>query len=87
MAEKSLAEKKKLLDALSSKFNKNKGKVVVGRLSENPELIDKLKVRFIETPSMNVNAALGGGWPRGRISIVSGNEDSGNLFAVIIQLL
>ena len=73
----SLAQRKKDLDNFCESFNKGVGKVVFGRLSENPELLKKLIVEYIETPSRRVNAALGGGWPRGKMSIVSGFPDSG----------
>lgn len=77
MADLNLQEKMKRLDKLSDGFNKKKGKTMVGRVSQCEELQEALKVQFIPTPSLNVNEALGGGWPKGRISIVSGNEDSG----------
>lgn len=72
-----LQEKLKRLDKLSDGFNKQKGKTMMGRVSKNEDLQNMLTVEFIPTPSLNVNDALGGGWPKGRISIVSGNEDSG----------
>jgi recombination protein RecA len=78
-----LAEKKKRLDKLAENFNKQKGKTVVGRISENEELKSKIVVTFIETPSINVNNAFGGGWPRGRISIAAGNEDSGKTYELL----
>ena len=77
MSEMTLAERKKRLDKLSDGYNKEKGKTIIGRLSHNEDLKNKLKVTFIETPSLNVNAALGGGWAKGRISILAGNPDSG----------
>lgn len=83
MADLNLQEKMKRLDKLSDGFNKKKGKTVVGRISQCQELQDALKVEFIPTPSLNVNEALGGGWPKGRISIVSGNEDSGKTFILL----
>ena len=75
-----LSEKKKRLDKLAEQFNKAKGKVLIGRLSESEELRNKITIQFVETPSLKVNAALGGGWPKGRISIVAGNPDSGIIF-------
>lgn len=83
MADLNLQEKKKRLDKLSEGFNKKKGKTVVGRVSQCEELQQALRVEFIPTPSLNVNVALGGGWPKGRISIVSGNEDSGKTFILL----
>lgn len=78
-----LAEKKKKLDKLADQFNKAKGKNLIGRLSENEDLQNQLRIEFVETPSMKVNEALGGGWPKGRISIIAGNPDSGDYFAVL----
>lgn len=78
-----VAERLKVLDKLAEGFNKTKGKSLIGRISQNEDLRNKLKVEFIETPSLNVNEALGGGWPKGRISIVSGNEDSGKTFHLL----
>lgn len=77
MAKKSLAERLKLVDSISKKINEKAGKEIVGRLSKNETMNEKLKARFIPTPSMNVNEAIGGGWPIGNISIVCGMEDSG----------
>lgn len=79
----SLAEKKKKLDMLANKFNKEKGKTIIGRLSENKELRDKLIIDFIETPSLKVNETIGGGYPKGRTTIVVGNEDSGKTFFLL----
>lgn len=77
MAKKSLAERLKMVDSISKKINEKAGKEIVGRLSKNEAMNEKLKARFIPTPSMNVNEAIGGGWPVGNISIVCGMEDSG----------
>lgn len=79
----SLQEKLSRLDKLSDGLNKQKGKVLIGRISQVEELKQMLTVDFIETPSLNVNEALGGGWPKGRITIVSGNEDSGKTFLLL----
>ena len=75
-----LAEKKKRLDKLADAYNKKKGCIALGRLSENEELKDKLTNRFILTPSLNVNAAMGGGFPIGKTTIISGDSDSGKTF-------
>lgn len=77
MAKKSLAERLKMVDSISKKINEKAGREIVGRLSKNETMNEKLKARFIPTPSMNVNEAIGGGWPVGNISIVCGMEDSG----------
>ena len=77
MAKKSLAERLKLADSIAKKINDNAGKEIVGRISKSESMQEKLKAKFIPTPSMNLNEAIGGGWPVGNISIVCGEEDSG----------
>ena len=86
MAKKSLAERLKLVDSISKKINEKAGKEIVGRLSKNEELKERLKARFIHTPSMNINEAFGGGWPIGNISIVCGMEDSGKT-AILLETI
>lgn len=83
MAKASLAERLKGLDKLSENFNKKYGSALSGRIGNNDELKQKIKVDFIATPSMNLNYALGGGFPKGRISIVAGNPDSGKTFLLL----
>lgn len=84
MAQKlSTQERLNLLDKLSNNFNKKKKEVRTGRLGFNKELQDKLKVEFIETPSLNLNYALGGGIARGRATIVAGKPDSGKTFLLL----
>ena len=77
MAKKSLAERWKMVDTISKNINAKAGKDIVGRISTSVAMQEKLKAKFIPTPSMNVNEAIGGGWPVGNISIVCGEEDSG----------
>ena len=79
----SLAERQKTLDKLSENFNKKNNKVIAGRLGKNSELREKISVKFIETPSLNLNYALGGGIPKGRITIVAGQPDSGKTFLLL----
>lgn len=83
MTKKSLAERLKMIDTVSKKINEKVGKDVVGRLSNNEELMDRIQHKFIETPSMNVNEAIGGGYPKGNITIVSGDEDSGKTYHLL----
>lgn len=80
---KTLAERLKMIDTVSKKINEKVGKNIVGRLSNNEELMDKIQHKYIETPSMNVNEAIGGGWPKGHISIVSGDSDSGKTYYLL----
>lgn len=72
-----LTEKKALLEGVAKKVNEKNGKKLVGFIGTDPEIMDKLRIKFIPTPSVDVNDALGGGYPRGRITIVSGLSDSG----------
>ena len=81
--EVSLAQRKKSLDDFCNKFNKSAGKVMFGRLSECPELLEQIKTTFIPSASYRVNNALGGGWPRKRISVVTGMPDSGKTLRLL----
>lgn len=74
--EMTLAEKLKILDKVTDTVNNKAGKTVVGRLN-NKDILDKLTIKYIPTPSENINTALGGGFPIGRMSILSGLPDSG----------
>jgi recombination protein RecA len=73
----SLKEKLKLLDTVASKTNKKYGKILMGRIGKTPEIMDKLIIKFIPTPSSVLNRDLGGGIPRARCSIITGDPDSG----------
>jgi recA bacterial DNA recombination protein len=78
-----LKERLKTLDSISSQMNKKFGKVVMGRIGDNPEIMERLKIKFIPTPSLELNEATGGGFPRRRCSIVTGKEDSGKTSLVL----
>lgn len=78
-----LAEKLAMLDKAADSINAKTGKVVCGRIGTNPEILEKLTIKFIPTPSPALNAAMGGGFPIGKTSIVSGNEDSGKTSLVL----
>ena len=80
MAKLPLAERLKALDKLSDNFNKEHGEVICGRVGVNEELQKKITVEFIETPSLNLNYAMGGGFAKGRVTIVAGQPDSGLYF-------
>ena len=73
----SLKEKLKVLDAVAAKTNKQYGKTIMGRIGKTPEIMDKLIIKFVKTPSSRLNRDLGGGIPRGRCTIVTGDPDSG----------
>lgn len=74
--EKIQAERIKNFNAIVNSINKKAGKMVIGKASD-PEMIERLTVKVIPTVSMKVNEALGGGWPKGHFSILTGNPDSG----------
>lgn len=78
-----LAEKLKKIDKLSENINAKTGKKIMGRLAADPEIMEKLKIQFIPTPSQNVNDALGGGFPRKRTTVIAGLPDSGKTSIVL----
>jgi recA bacterial DNA recombination protein len=78
-----LKERLKTLDSISFQMNKKFGKVVMGRIGETPEIMERLKIKFIPTPSLELNEATGGGFPRRRCSIITGKEDSGKTSLVL----
>lgn len=73
-----ISEKIAKLDKLAEGLNK-KG-VTIGRVGKNEDIKKKLEVEFIPTASLNVNAAMGGGFPKGRTTVVTGESDSGKTF-------
>lgn len=73
---KSLAEKKKLMASMMGKINDKVGRQVMGFASD-PVIKDKLTIKWIETPSMRVNEITGGGIPRGKVTVLAGDSDSG----------
>lgn len=81
-AQKTQAEKLKNLNAIADAINKKAGKIVIGKASDK-EMIDKLTVEVIPTASMRVNKAIGGGWPKGHFSILTGGPDSGKTFLLL----
>ena len=72
---KSYAERTKMLKGLITNINKNAGKNVINFASDE-EMQERLRVEFIETPSLALNSAFGG-FPRGNMTLVAGNPDSG----------
>lgn len=81
--EKSLQEKLSILDKVAESVNKKAGKKLVGRIGVDEELMNRLKINFIPTPSKNVNDATGGGFPRRRTTIIAGLQDSGKTSLVL----
>ncbi len=74
-------EKFAILDKLTQGINEKSGKKVVGRIGHDEEILDKLTIKFIPTPSLSVNEAMGGGFARRRSTIVAGLPDSGRYVA------
>lgn len=77
LAKKKLQEKLKILDNVAATTNKKYGKVIMGRIGVTPEIMDKLTIKFLPTPVARLNRDLGGGIPRARLTIVTGDEDTG----------
>ena len=78
-----LAEKLKLIDKISDEVNSKAGKVIAGRLSKNKEMLDKLTIKFIPSVCHDFNVATGGGYPRGRCTLISGLSDVGKTSRVL----
>lgn len=74
---KTRAEKLAILDRAAAAINKTAGKTIAGRIGANPELMDRLRIEYIPTPSSDLNDAMGGGVPKGRTTIAAGLPDSG----------
>lgn len=81
-----LAEKLSLIDKISQEVNEKAGKVIAGRLSNNPEIIDKLTIKFIPSVCHDFNEATGGGYPRSRCTLITGPEDSGKVLIIFMIL-
>lgn len=74
--EMSLAEKRKKMTQMMGKINDKVGKQVIGFASD-PIMKDRLTIKWIPMPSLRVNEVTGGGIPKGKISIIAGDSDSG----------
>ena len=59
------------------KINKKYNKAVIGRIANNKDIEKQLSITRIPTPSISLNSAIGGGFPRKRCTLVVGREDSG----------
>jgi recombination protein RecA len=78
----SLAEKLKILNKVIDGVNKEAGKKVIGFLSDK-EILEKLTFKFIPTPCQELDEAIGGGFPRGHLTIIAGLPDSGKTTYVL----
>ena len=78
----SLAERLKNLDKISAEISEKNPSILMGRV--NTTLIqNKLKGKFIPTASLELNQMIGGGFPKGKLTILAGNEDSGKTSLVL----
>lgn len=73
-----LSRLNKVKDAINAKA----GEVICGTL-EDEEIRKYLSVDFIPTPNLDLNVAMGGGFPKGRVTIVTGLSDSGKTSLVL----
>ena len=78
---KSFAQRKKEFEEITTGFNKKAGKTLIDTVS-NPEIQERLRIEYIPTASMNLNAVIGG-WPRGKFSLISGKPDSGKTYRLL----
>lgn len=76
------AERLKAMKGALDAINKKAGKVVIGT-ANNEEIAEKLIIEYIPTASHKLNSAMGGGWPRGKFSLVSGLSDSGKTYRLL----
>lgn len=72
-----ITKKIDILDKITDKINKKFGKIIMGRIGNTPEIMDRLTIKYIPTPSLELNEAVGGGFPRRRCTIIAGLSDSG----------
>lgn len=73
-----VAEAKKKLNALIEKINKNSpGEEKVIGFASDPDIMKKLTIERISLPSMRLNDLTGGGIPKGRMTMIMGDSDSG----------
>lgn len=78
-----LKEKLAMLDKVADTINKKAGKKLLGRIGKDPELMERLSIQFIPTPSQSINDAIGGGFPRRRTTVVAGLPDSGKTSLIL----
>ena len=79
---KSFAERQKEMKSAIAAINKKEGETVIGTIN-NEEIAQKLVIEFIPTPSMKLNNAIGGGIPKGKFTLVSGEKDSGKTMLLL----
>ena len=77
-----VAEKLKELKQVTSAFNKQAGETIIDTVS-NPDIYERIRIEYLPTASLKLNSAIGGGWPRGKFSLISGNPDSGKTYRLL----
>lgn len=77
MLNQPIAKKLSILDKVVDSINAKNKSEVINRIGRSDTLKEKLKKKFIETPSQVINEITGGGFPRGSFSVVVGEPDSG----------
>ena len=77
-----IAEKLKDLKQVTSAFNKQAGETIIDTVS-NPDIYERIRIEYLPTASLKLNTAIGGGWPRGKFSLISGNPDSGKTYRLL----
>ena len=79
---KATAEKLKAMKEACNAINKAAGRTIIGNL-ENEEIAEELVIEYIPTPSERLNTAIGGGFPVGKFSLISGMSDSGKTMLLL----
>ncbi len=72
MSKMTLEEKQRLAKTVMNKINKDSGEMIIGFAKDVAK-----QLTFLELPSEELNAMLGGGIARGRITEIFGNNSSG----------
>ena len=80
---KTLADKLATIDAITAKINKKYNKTVVGRMGISEDIINQITIGRIPTPSIALNNAIGGGFPRKRCTLITGKSDSGKTTLIL----
>lgn len=71
-----LAKRQQALDTLFANLSQQDG-IVAGRPTVSKAVKDRLTFKFFGTPIPEMNEAIGGGIPVGKMTLVAGNPDSG----------
>ena len=76
----SLAKRKQTLDKLFAELSEQSG-VIAGSPARVKAVRDRMTFKYIPTPVPALNEALGGGIPRGHMTLIPGRSDSGKFVA------